>query len=196
VPSADIGSHGPYGVYHSAFDDFAWFTRFADPTFAYEQQMARFFGLETLRMAGAELLPFDYELYAGEVREHLERVKLRAGPSAAQLDFAAALKAADRFGRAAAELRAASAGAQGEKLARANAALMAVERAMLGAGLPHRPWFRHTIFAPGEYTGYAAVVLPGVNEALDRQDTPAATAALKDVTAALERAAAVLRAAL
>ena len=37
-------------------------------------------------------------------------------------------------------------------------------------GLPHRPWFRHAIYAPGEYTGYAAVVIPGVNEALDKGD--------------------------
>ncbi|MGB7552804.1 MAG: M28 family metallopeptidase, partial [Candidatus Korobacteraceae bacterium] len=33
VPSADIGSRGPYGVYHSVFDNFAWFTKFGDPTF-------------------------------------------------------------------------------------------------------------------------------------------------------------------
>ena len=45
VPSADIGSRGPYGVYHSAFDNFAWFTKFGDPTFVYEQEMARVYGL-------------------------------------------------------------------------------------------------------------------------------------------------------
>ena len=38
------------------------------------------------------------------------------------------------------------------------------------AGLPNRPWYKHTIYAPGEYTGYAAVVIPGVNEAIDAKD--------------------------
>ena len=55
--------------------------------------------------------------------------------------------------------------------ARLNQALLSAERALLvPEGLPHRPWFRHAIYAPGEYTGYAAVVIPGVNEALDKGD--------------------------
>src|SRR5258708_17643311 len=45
VPSADMTSSGPYGVYHSTFDDFTWFKKFGDPTFVYEQQMPRVFGL-------------------------------------------------------------------------------------------------------------------------------------------------------
>jgi N-acetylated-alpha-linked acidic dipeptidase len=74
--------------------------------------------------------------------------------------------------------------------------MLGAERAMLGRGLPHRPWFRHTVYAPGEYTGYAAVVIPGVNEAMDRNDAAAAADALDEVTAALNRAAAVLESAL
>jgi N-acetylated-alpha-linked acidic dipeptidase len=59
-------------------------------------------------------------------------------------------------------------------------------------GLPHRPWFRHAIYAPGEYTGYAAVVIPGVNEALDRGDADRARQQLAVLAAALERGAKVL----
>ena len=46
VPSTDISSGGPYGVYHSAFDNYAWFTHNADPNFVYLQQMARVLGLD------------------------------------------------------------------------------------------------------------------------------------------------------
>jgi N-acetylated-alpha-linked acidic dipeptidase len=59
-------------------------------------------------------------------------------------------------------------------------------------GLPHRPWFRHAIYAPGEYTGYAAVVIPGVNEALDRGDADRARQQLAVLAAALERGAKAL----
>jgi N-acetylated-alpha-linked acidic dipeptidase len=62
VPSTDIESNGPYGVYHSAFDDFAWFTQNADPHFLYLQQMARVFGLEAMRMADADVLPLRLRL--------------------------------------------------------------------------------------------------------------------------------------
>ena len=38
------------------------------------------------------------------------------------------------------------------------------------AGLPERPWYQHTIYAPGFYTGYGVKTLPGVREALERHD--------------------------
>ncbi|MGA8272634.1 MAG: transferrin receptor-like dimerization domain-containing protein, partial [Candidatus Sulfotelmatobacter sp.] len=67
------------------------------------------------------------------------------------------------------------------------------ERALLvPEGLPHRPWFRHAIYAPGEYTGYAAVVIPGVNEALDKGDAERARQQLAVLAAALDRAAKAL----
>jgi N-acetylated-alpha-linked acidic dipeptidase len=198
VPSTDIGSGGPYGVYHSVFDNFAWFTRFADPTFAYEQQMARIFGLEVLRMAQADALPFDYETYGTEVRKHLENAQHRAQDMGwnAHPDFAASLKAADHLSAAGRAVHQAAGSATGAQLSRVNLALLAAERAMLGKGLPHRPWFRHTVYAPGEYTGYAAVVIPGVNESMDRNDPAGAAESLNEVTAALERAASVLESAL
>jgi N-acetylated-alpha-linked acidic dipeptidase len=198
VPSTDIGSNGPYGVYHSVFDNYAWFTKFADPTFVYEQQMARVFGLEVLRMAQADALPFDYETYGVEVRKHLENAQRRAQDLGwkATPDFTASLKAADHLSAAGRAVHLASGTAVGAKLLRVNVALLDAERAMLGKGLPHRPWFRHTIYAPGEYTGYAAVVIPGVNESMDRKDSTSTAESLDDVTAALERAATLLESAL
>ena len=62
-------------------------------------------------------------------------------------------------------------------------------------GLPNRPWFKHTIYAPGEYTGYAAVVIPGVNEAIDAKEPARAEQQMTALTAAIERATATLNAA-
>lgn len=36
-------------------------------------------------------------------------------------------------------------------------------------GLPRRPWFRHTIYAPGYYTGYGVKTLPGIREAIEQR---------------------------
>jgi len=41
---------------------------------------------------------------------------------------------------------------------------------LIPEGLPNRPWYHHAIYAPGQYTGYAAVVISGVNEAIDAGD--------------------------
>jgi N-acetylated-alpha-linked acidic dipeptidase len=63
---------------------------------------------------------------------------------------------------------------------------------LLPAGLPNRPWYHHAIYAPGEYTGYAAVVIPGVNEAIDKRDADRTRQQIAELTAALDRATKVL----
>jgi N-acetylated-alpha-linked acidic dipeptidase len=196
VPSTDISSTGPYGVYHSVFDNFAWFKKFGDPDFIYEQQMARVFGLEALRMADADVLPYDYYEYGKEVAFYLDaarkRVEGKFGDRA--LDLSAATAAAKRFQEAGAKMLSKQKNPP-KDAARLNQALRSAERALLvQEGLPHRPWFRHSIYAPGEYTGYAAVVIPGVNEALDKGDAERVRQQLAVLTAALDRAAKVLEA--
>ena len=194
VPSTDITSGGDYGVYHSTFDDFAWFKKFGDPTFAYEQEMARVFGLEMLRMANADVLPYDYESYAKEINSYLEAAQKKAADKLGKNapDFGDALKAAKRMIAAGTAIvtkqRDASADA-----ARLNRVLREAESALLlPDGLPNRSWFRHSIYAPGEYTGYAAVVIPGVNEALDAGDEVRSRQQLAALTAAVNRAAEAL----
>jgi N-acetylated-alpha-linked acidic dipeptidase len=205
VPSTDIGSNGSYGVYHSVFDNYAWYTMNADPNFAYLQQMARVFGLEALRMADADVLPYDYVAYADAIRSYLDAAKKKAGSDRSSsvgqnagdscLDFAPAQVAAARFAEAAKRARSQQIAATGD-LVRLNLALRQTETALLSeAGLPNRPWFRHVIYAPGELTGYAAVVIPGVNEALDAKDRKLAAQQLAVLTEALMRAAQALESA-
>ncbi|MGA9246236.1 MAG: M28 family metallopeptidase [Silvibacterium sp.] len=192
VPSTDIGSSGPYGVYHSVFDNYQWFTMNADPTFAYEQQQARVFGLEVLHMADADVLPYDYVTYGKEIEQYLEAAQKKASSASVSLDFAAADAAVKRFSSAAVAVKQKQDHPDGNETA-LNAELRTAEGDMLSPeGLPNRPWFKHTIYAPGEYTGYAAVVIPGVNEAIDAKDAQRGQAQLAALTAALNRAAATL----
>jgi N-acetylated-alpha-linked acidic dipeptidase len=194
IPSADMTSSGPYGVYHSAFDNFNWFKKFADPTFVYEQEMARIFGIEALHMASADVLPYDYELYGKEIGAYIEnsREKARQMLGTSAPDFNPAADAAKRFMNAGARVLAIQKDPP-QDAAKLNQTLIAAERALLTPqGLPNRPWFKHAIYAPGQYTGYAAVVIPGVNEALDAKNAQLATEQLQVLTDALNRAAAVL----
>jgi N-acetylated-alpha-linked acidic dipeptidase len=195
VPSTDIGSDGPYGVYHSTFDDYNWFIKFGDPTFVYEQQQARVLGLEALRMADADVLPYDYQLYGREIVGYIKTAQRYATKSGMQLDFTAALAAAQRFSAAGIAIRRIQDHPPADA-ASLNHALRAAEEALLNPdGLPRRPWYKHTIYAPGEYTGYAAIVIPGVNEAIEAADAPRAQSQLAALSEALNRAAAILEAA-
>jgi N-acetylated-alpha-linked acidic dipeptidase len=194
IPSSDVSSSGPYGVYHSAFDDFAWFKKFGDPDFVYEQQMARVFGLEAVRMADADVLPYDYEEYGKEIAAYVDAARKRGQDKFGEhvLDFHAVDAAARRFETAGVKILAKQKNPP-QDVRRLNQALRGAERALLDPqGLPHRPWFRHVIYAPGEYTGYAAVVIPGVNEALDKGDSERARQQLAALAVALDRAAKAL----
>ena len=196
VPSTDIGSGGPYGVYHSVFDNFAWYTMNADPDFTYLQEMARVLGLEALRMADTDVLPYDYVAYAAAISSYIDAAKRKASEkSLGGLDFAAAQAAATRFFAAANRAHGLQIAASGDlaQLGKLNWALRQTESALISeTGLPNRPWYRHTIYAPGEFTGYSAVVLPGVNEAIDAKDATSAAQQLTVLTQALTRAAQTL----
>ena len=190
VPSADIGSKGPYGVYHSTFDDFMWFSKFGDPTFVYEQEMARVYGLEAIRIASTDVLPLNYEEYGKEIVEYVkaaeQRAKSQFGNQAPS--FADALQAAQRLQKAGAQVLVVQNRPSGDP-AVVNLVLRNTERAFLIDGLPDRPWFKHVIYAPGEHTGYAAVVIPGVNEAIESNNLALTKQQLQVLTGALNRAA-------
>jgi N-acetylated-alpha-linked acidic dipeptidase len=192
VPSTDIGSDGSYGVYHSVFDNYNWFVKFADPTFVYEQQQARVFGLEVLHMADADVLPYDYQHYGKEIVGYLRAAQKRAATQNLKLDFTAAQSAAQRFAAAGIAVRDTQANPPADAAA-LNHALRNAEQALLNPdGLPKRPWYKHTIYAPGEYTGYAAVVIPGVNEAIEATDATRAQSQLAALAEALNRSASIL----
>jgi N-acetylated-alpha-linked acidic dipeptidase len=201
VPSLDVGFGGPYGVYHSAYDNFNWMQSFGDPSFRYSVAAAQVYGTLALRLANAEVLPFDFEDYGKTLQTYLDDLEkeTRKSEASGKLQFEEAKKSASRFTAAAQKLArklgatGADGGASGGRLAEANQALMEVERSfLLSDGLPGRAWFRHAFYAPGVYTGYSAVIFPGVREAATRKDWVAANEQLRQVQAAIDRGTAIL----
>jgi len=51
-----------------------------------------------------------------------------------------------------------------------NKLLYHAEQQLLSDGLPRRPWYKHTIYAPGFYTGYGVKTLPGIREAIEQRN--------------------------
>jgi len=141
-------------------------------------------------MADADVLPYDYAAYASAIESYLETARRRATDNGLDSrDFVPAQTAAAGFAVAAQKTRSRQIAATGD-LAKLNLALRETESALLSpAGLPNRAWYRHTIFAPGEFTGYAAVVIPGVNEAIDARDAKLAAQQSAILAEALDRAA-------
>ena len=198
VPAIDVGFGGDYGVYHSMYDDFFWMKHFGDPNFAYQVTLAKVIGTLALRFAQADLLPFDYSAYAAEISHMADDLSgethTEADAASLKLVSDAAADLSASAARAQETLRAISAGAvePGTK-ERINRALDGVEQDFLTPnGLVGRPWFKHTIYAPGSYAGYAAEIMPGVTEALAKGDSAVLRQESNAVAAALSRASARL----
>ena len=86
IASADIGFDGEVegGIYHSIYDDFFWYTHFADTDFLFERALAQTGATTVLRLAGADLLPFDFAglsavvtRYVSEIRGVAEKLRAR-----------------------------------------------------------------------------------------------------------------------
>ncbi|MBV9609329.1 MAG: M28 family metallopeptidase [Acidobacteria bacterium] len=196
-PTMELQFNGPYGVYHSMYDDFYWMNHFGDPGYKYHALMSELWGTIALRLANAQLLPLDFVGYAENIRKFLEEVQKK--PAAAEhVNFIAALRQADRFKHEAEVLdeRISSSLASGV-LARngvdtLNRRLMSVELNWLNPdGIPGRPWFKHVIYA-ARYT-YAHLELPGITEAVENGDWQTAQEQLRIVENALARNTELLR---
>jgi N-acetylated-alpha-linked acidic dipeptidase len=115
------------------------------------------------------------------------------------LNFAPLENAAEMLTQAAARYRKAADAARPKAAAnlpvirQVNVRVMQAERQLIdGAGLPRRPWYRHLLYAPGFYTGYAVKTMPGVREAIEQKEYAEAETEIGRVAKALEREAMLL----
>jgi N-acetylated-alpha-linked acidic dipeptidase len=204
VPGLSFGFGGPVGVYHSAYDTFAWMSRFGDPGFLAHRAAARLAALALARLGHGPLLPLDLAAfgtrYADAARGLAKRAADRGAPLAGGDRLAAGFEALAAAGRRFAARREAltegGASPSDERAARVNRLLRAAEREFVrGEGLPGRPWVRQLLVTSDRDRGYANVLLPGVAEALEDGDAARAEAEAADLAARAGRAAALVDAA-
>lgn len=195
VPTVNLSFDGPYGVYHSIYDDFFWMNRFGDPGYRYHVLLSRIWGTLALRLANAELLPFDFAAYARHLRDFV--AELEATGARQRVDVSGLASRIDAFEAAGERLdqaarRALAASSVTPELARrVNAGILEVERNWLDPeGLPGRPWFRHTLYA-ARFT-YASLELPGLTEAAEEGDWYRASRQAAILERALARNAALV----
>jgi len=77
IPSLNLGFGGEDdgGVYHSIYDSFHWFTTFSDSSFTYGRALAQTVGLTTMRLASADVLPYEFSRLSDRVGTNLKEVQ-------------------------------------------------------------------------------------------------------------------------
>ena len=234
VASLGIGFGGEDGggIYHSIYDDFYWYTHFSDKDFVYGRALAQAGSTSVVRVADADLLPFQFSDFADDVKMYVHEVekfadkqreeiqetnqKLAEGMYEAtadpryswvtpkkeevppHLNFAPLDNAVESLERSSAEYQKAldrvSANG-GAALASAsvkdvNEMLIQCEHKLTTPeGLPGRFWYKHELYAPGVYTGYAAKAIPAVREGLEQKKWKEAEESAARVAKVLENEA-------
>jgi N-acetylated-alpha-linked acidic dipeptidase len=159
--------------------------------------MGEVWGRMALRLANADAYRMDFALYAGRVEGFIEAIaaqeraatELNGALATARVAVRAWRDVADSLGRDLATLVAADPSEdRTRRLREVNEAMRGLEQRLLDPrGIPGRPWFKHLLYAQ-KYT-YAAMTLPGVQEAIDAGDWVRARVQL-DLVAERIRAAA------
>ena len=189
VPVIGLSFDSPYGVYHSAYDNFYWMNHFGDPGYKYHTLVSNLWGVLALRLSNADLLPFDFASYAQHIRAFV--TDMSKGKDLSQLDLKPLMSKLDALEQAGVKVNEAAAHAltslpSANVLARSNDAMLAVERNWLNPqGIPGRPWFKHTLYG-ARYT-YAHLELPGLTEAVEASDWPRARQQAEIIEAAVDR---------
>jgi N-acetylated-alpha-linked acidic dipeptidase len=203
-----FGGEGGGGVYHSIYDSFYWYTHFSDKDFAYGAALSRTIGTVILRLADADVLPFEFTATARTLRGYVDEIdKARKDiPDAPAIDLGPLRSSLDRLEKAAVAYNKAAMSERAtalpqDKLAELNRLLYTSERAFRhDAGLPRRPWFKHLAYAPGFYTGYGVKTLPGIREGIEQRQwdearafVPIVAKAIETLSAQVDRARAIIK---
>jgi len=240
VASLGIGFGGEDrgGIYHSIYDDFYWYTHFSDTDFVYGRALSQTGGTAMMRMADADLLPFQFTDFADDVKMYVREVekfanqqrdeiqernqKIQEGVFEASTDpreprvtpkkeevpphlnFAPLDNAVDALAKSAGEYQKVlekvsgngGAALAGASIKEVNEMLMQSEHKLTTPeGLPGRFWYKHELYAPGAYTGYAAKAIPAVRENLEQKKWMEAEQSAARVAKVLQDEAALFTAA-
>jgi N-acetylated-alpha-linked acidic dipeptidase len=197
VPTVGLQFDGPYGVYHSMYDNFYWMNQFGDPGYRYHTLCAQVWGVLALRLANADVLPFDFAFYADNIRQFVAELR-KSNEAERRLDFPSLVRIVGDFESAGRrldqEIERALNSRNSDLTTKSNInhKLMEVERNWLNAeGIPGRPWFKHILYA-ARYT-YAHLELPGLTEAVERSDWKVAAEQIRILASAVSRNAELLR---
>lgn len=201
IPIADWGFGGPMGVYHSAFDSYHWMSKFGDPGYKYHATMGVLGAVALMRLADADILPYDYVEYAramhgltATVAKNLAAKHWNSVSLTALNQSITAMETAARSFNTARDAALAS-GVSPTAAKQTNILLMQVERAFVRPeGLPvtKREWFHNVIYAADNDNGYSNIGLPSVNEAIQAGDQAMSVREIADLSARFEKAASIL----
>jgi N-acetylated-alpha-linked acidic dipeptidase len=173
-------------------------SRFGDPGFKRHAASASVGAAMLLRLANAEVLPYDYVEYARTMRGYLPALESSLKGKSWEVSTAPLRAAIERMENSARNFASArdaalARGGTASRYEAANQALLRVERALTRpGGLQDRAWYRNLIYASDPDNGYADMIFPGVSTAIRYADAASAQREIDDLAQRFAAAAEAL----
>ncbi len=169
VPSMSGGAGGP-NVYHSNYDSFRFYERFVDPEFQMGAMVEHMAGLMTLRMANGDLVPYNLNRYASDLKMHISNAENKINLYNKGFDgFTSTSKAIQSLEQTSEKLtqKIQSYLAEGDfskkELSNLNQQLIGLEKSFISdKGMYFGSWYRSLYASSDPFSGYAAWILPGL----------------------------------
>jgi N-acetylated-alpha-linked acidic dipeptidase len=169
VPSMSGGAGGP-NVYHSNYDSFRFYEKFVDPEFQMGPMVEHMAGLMALRMANAEIIPYNLNRYAQDLKIHFTNAESKINTYDKEFDgfklTADAIKSLEKVSN---ELTLniksylENNDFSKKELKNLNNQLIALEKSFISEkGMYFGSWFKSIYAASDPFSGYAAWILPGL----------------------------------
>jgi N-acetylated-alpha-linked acidic dipeptidase len=137
--------------------------------------MSALWGVIALRLAQADILPFDFAFYGRTLNSFIDDLKKNPRYDANKINLDNLQKRAAAFGAAGKNVKTlldrmvASEKIDPQTAEHFNQSILRVESNWLNPdGIPGRPWFKHLLYC-ARYT-YAHLELPGLTEAIESQN--------------------------
>ncbi|MDJ1484549.1 M28 family peptidase [Cytophagaceae bacterium YF14B1] len=167
VPSWGGGTGG-VTPYHSAYDNFEYYSRFVDPTFQMGPMVSQIFGIMAMRLANAEVIPYDVSRYATDLEKHLSTIEKTIKVYSPAYSCEKLMTAVHELGKNIETYNAAQQKyIQANKsvkntTAELNKILISLEKSFIDTqGMAYGKWYQSLYASPDPYSGYASWMLPG-----------------------------------
>ncbi|CAO3653852.1 unnamed protein product [Cunninghamella echinulata] len=208
IASIDLGFAGDYGVYHSNYDSFHWMEKFGDPGFHYHATASSLIGHLLYRLSNDRILPIHPHDYTKELTTYIKDIETYAQQEFQELKDAITTLSVttEQFEKDLVKLQNDLQIYKDQQqdielptelfsqLKKANHRLTFFERGFIDqeVGIPSRPWFKHVVFAPSLWEGYASQTFPAIVEAINDKNCVQLALAVKQAVKRLEEANAIL----
>ncbi|MFZ1457022.1 MAG: M28 family peptidase, partial [Saprospiraceae bacterium] len=174
IPSWGAGTGG-VSIYHSIYDNYAYYSKFTDSTFKMGPMVEQIFGVAMLKLANDNTIPYSLSKYGQDSKMHFESLQKSLDQmerSDTSFSFTNLIALSEKLKNAGVECEKALNKSSGKNADKINKILVSLEREWIDMeGNPFGSWYKSLYASSDPYSGYASWMMPAFKYELSQKST-------------------------